>query len=390
MKRRAARKPAEPDAGGNQTTGTAAITLPDTTGRKRNGQTPPSGEFRVHAFRIGFVGALGVLAAILLGGILGQLSTVILYVVFALFLALGLDPLVSWLEKWMPRWVAILIIVALVLGVVALLVATIVPIIVQQTTLLIDNWPDVVDGIVNSPFVAWVQSVLPADFDINQQIQDGLAWLADPGHLASLGGGVLAVGAGIAGGFTGVVIVLILMLYFMASLRSMKAYAARFVPASSRGKFLELTGDITSSVGRYVMGQVSLGLANGVLSFVYLTIIGAPSPILLAFIAFLCSLVPLVGTLAGAIIISLVCLAASPITALAAIIYYLVYMQVEAYVISPRIMNKAVAVPGALVVIAAVAGGTLGGVLGALVAIPVAASLIIIVEKVLFPRQDAQ
>jgi len=134
---------------------------------------------------------------------------------------------------------------------------------------------------------------------------------------------------------------------------------------------------------------VSLASINGVLSLIFLSIIGAPFPILLAFIAFLASLVPLVGTLTGAIIITLTCLTASPATAIAAGIYYLVYMQVEAYVLSPRIMNRAVAVPGALVVIAAVAGGTLGGVLGALVAIPVAASLIIIVEKVIFPRQDA-
>jgi predicted PurR-regulated permease PerM len=84
-----------------------------------------------------------------------------------------------------------------------------------------------------------------------------------------------------------------------------------------------------------------------------------------------------------------VSLTASPETGIAAAIYYLIYMQVEAYVLSPRIMSRAVSVPGALVVIAAVAGGTLGGVLGALVAIPVAASLIIIVEKVIFPRQDA-
>jgi predicted PurR-regulated permease PerM len=168
----------------------------------------------------------------------------------------------------------------------------------------------------------------------------------------------------------------------------MKRYAARFVPASSRNGFIDVSQEITGSVGRYVIGQLSLASVNGVLSLVFLSIIGAPAPILLAFIAFLCSLVPLVGTLTGAVIISLVSLAASPVTGLAAAIYYLVYMQLEAYVLSPRIMNRAVAVPGALVVIAAVAGGTLGGVMGALVAIPVAASLIIIVEKVIFPRQD--
>ena len=347
-------------------------------------------ELKIHAFRIGFVGALGVLLAVLLGSILGQLGTVILYVALALFLALGLDPVVSWLQRRdMPRWLAILLVFVVVIGLFVGLIATIVPIVVQQTTKIVEDWDSIVDNVTNSDFVAWLNNLSGTGEAINDAIASAGDWLADPQNLGSLGGGILAVGAGIAGGFTGAVIVLILTLYFLASLDSMRRYAARFVPASSRGSYREVSEEITGSVGRYVIGQVSLAAINGVLSLIFLSIIGAPVPILLAFIAFLFSLVPLVGTLTGAIIITLVCFAASPETALAAGIYYLVYMQVEAYVLSPRIMNRAVAVPGALVVIAAVAGGTLGGVLGALVAIPIAASLIIIVEKVLFPRQDA-
>lgn len=345
-------------------------------------------EVKIRAFRIGFVGALGVLLALLLGSILGQLGTVILYVALALFLALGLDPVVSWLQRReMPRWLAILLVFVIVIGVFVGLIATIVPIVIEQTTILIQDWDDIVRNIQESDLVAWLNSLVGGDA-IQQAIEAGGDWIADPANLGNLTGGILAVGAGIAGGFTGAVIVLILTLYFLASLASMKRYSARFVPASSRSGFRAVSEEITGSVGRYVIGQVSLGALNGVLSLIFLSIIGAPAPILLAFIAFLASLVPLVGTLTGAVIISLVCLAASPLTALTAAIYYLIYMQVEAYVLSPRIMNRAVAVPGALVVIAAVAGGTLGGVLGALVAIPIAASLIIIVEKVVFPRQD--
>jgi predicted PurR-regulated permease PerM len=347
-------------------------------------------ELKIRAFRIGFVGALGVLLAVLLGSILGQLGTVILYVALALFLALGLDPVVSWLQRRdMPRWLAILLVFVVVIGLFVGLIATIVPIVVQQTTKIVEDWDSIVDNVTNSDFVAWLNNLSGTGEAINDAIASAGDWLADPQNLGSLGGGILAVGAGIAGGFTGAVIVLILTLYFLASLDSMRRYAARFVPASSRGSYREVSEEITGSVGRYVIGQVSLAAINGVLSLIFLSIIGAPVPILLAFIAFLFSLVPLVGTLTGAIIITLVCFAASPETALAAGIYYLIYMQVEAYVLSPRIMNRAVAVPGALVVIAAVAGGTLGGVLGALVAIPIAASLIIIVEKVVFPRQDA-
>ena len=346
-------------------------------------------EIRIRAFRIGFVGALGVLVAIFVAGILGQLGTVILYIALALFLALGLDPVVTWLQgKGMPRWTAILIVFAAVIGIFVGLIWTIVPIVIEQITQTVDNWPQIVEDFQNSDFVAWIGSIGGSTW-----VEDSIAaledWLGDPNNIGALTGGLLAVGAGIAGGLTGATIVLILTLYFLASIASMKRYSARFVPASSRGRFIDVAGEITGSVGRYVIGQLSLAAVNGVLSLIFLTIIGAPAPILLAFIAFLCSLVPLVGTLTGAIIISLVSLAASPETGLAAAIYYLIYMQIEAYVLSPRIMNRAVSVPGALVVIAAVAGGTLGGVLGALVAIPVAASLIIIVEKVVFPRQDA-
>ena len=106
-------------------------------------------------------------------------------------------------------------------------------------------------------------------------------------------------------------------------------------------------------------------------------------------IAFFFSIIPLVGTLTGSTIIVLICLGlGSPATAIIAAIYYLIYMQIEAYVISPRIMNRAVSVPGAVVVIAALAGGALLGLLGALVAIPVAASILIIYRQVVIPRQN--
>jgi putative heme transporter len=168
----------------------------------------------------------------------------------------------------------------------------------------------------------------------------------------------------------------------------MKRMMYRFVPASRRANFSDVTEQITGSVGRYVVGQIAEAVLNGVLSLILLWIIGAPLPLLLATIAFLGALIPLVGTLGAAIVISLICLFASPATALTAAIYYLVYMQVEAYVIAPRIMSRAVQVPGSLVVIAAVAGGTIAGILGALVALPIAASIIIVIEKVVFPQQD--
>ncbi|WP_144872611.1 AI-2E family transporter [Microbacterium sp. 1.5R] len=343
---------------------------------------------RINPFMYGLLGALGVLVALVLGGIVDQLATVLVYIGVALFLALGLDPIVTWIERKLPRPAAVAIVVAVVLLAFAGILLAIVPILVEQVTNLVKNGPKMVQDFMASDWFQNISDQFGSTFD--DAAQGVLTFIQDPSNILNISGGVFAVGAGIAGGFTGVTIVLILTLYFMASLRSMKKVSARFVPAYQRETYSGLLEDVSGAVGRYVMGQASLALINGILSLIMLSIIGAPVPALLALIAFIGSLIPLVGTLSASIINSLICLIVSPVTALLAFGYYLVYMQIEAYVLSPRIMNKAVAVPGALVVIAAVAGGALGGILGALVAIPVAASVIIIVQKVVFPTQDAK
>ncbi|MEV8339299.1 AI-2E family transporter [Leucobacter sp. NPDC077196] len=341
---------------------------------------------RINPFTFGLLGALGVLVALLIGAIIGQLGTVLVYVGVALFLSLGLDPIVSRIERKLPRAAAVAVVVGGVLLACAGILLAIVPVLVKQISNLVENAPQMVGDIVHSDWYAWLTDQLGTNFD--NAVSGALDFLQDPTNLGQIGGGIVAVGAGIAGGVTGVIIVLILTLYFMASMRAMKRLAVRFVPAYHRPRFRELLEDVSGAVGRYVIGQVSLALCNGVLSLIFLSIIDAPLPALLALIAFVGSLIPLVGTLSASIIISVVCLVSSPMTALTAGIYYLVYMQIEAYVLSPRIMSRAVAVPGSLVVIAAVGGGALGGILGALVAIPVAASVIIIVQKVVFPAQD--
>lgn len=343
---------------------------------------------RINAFKMGLLGGLGVLLAVVIGGIVTQLSTVLVYVGLALFLALGLDPLVSLIERKLPRPAAIAIVVLGAILAVAGILFAIIPLLVRQTTNLVEAIPGYVADIQSSTWYNNLEDMFGDGFQ--DAVSSALTFVQDPGNLLSIGGGIVAVGAGVASGITAVTIVTILTLYFLGSLRAMKRALYRFVPAYRRESFADVTDQVTSAVGRYVMGQVSLALVNGVLSFIYLSIIGAPLPALLALLAFIGSLIPLVGTLSASIVITALCFFNSPETALASGIWYLVYMQIEAYVLSPRIMSKAVSVPGAIVVIAAVGGGALGGVLGALVAIPIAASALIIIQKVVFPSQDAK
>jgi predicted PurR-regulated permease PerM len=348
-----------------------------------------------NAFRIGLIGTLGVGVGLLILTSIATLSTIIAYIGAALFLALGLDPAISWLERrGLARWASILIVMTGVGIIVAALVLAVVPIVVDQISQLVEDIPRIVTLVSSQEWIETLEEQFPQIQvqEISNQITTGLTdFFTNPDRLSELAGGVLQVAIAIGTGLFAVVIVFILTLYFAASLNAVKRATYQLVPASKRARFADLTEQITQSVGRYVLGQASLAAVNGVASFIFLSIIQAPFPAVLAFLAFLFSLVPLVGTLTGSIIIVLVCLIpglGSPLTALVAAIYYLVYMQIEAYLLSPRIMNRAVKVPGALVVIAALAGGSLLGILGALIAIPVAASILLIIKQVVIPRQN--
>lgn len=344
-------------------------------------------------FRLGLFAGLGVLVAIVIGSAVGSLATILTYVGAALFLALGVDPLVSWLEKhgW-KRGLAILVVLAGLLGVVTAFVFAIIPVIVEQIGKLIEAIPDIVAAIENDALRAWWNANLPW-LNYDDVAKNITAFVND--NLGQITGTAIGTVFGIASGVFGAIIVLILMLYFVGSLGSIKRGLYQLVPATKRERFIDLAEQIMDSVGRYVVGQVSMGLINGILSIIFLTILGwvLGDPIeyaaLLAFIAGLFSLVPLVGTITGSVIITLAVWAFDGFPAVLVVgIYYLVYMQVEAYVISPNVMNRAVKVPGVVVVVAALAGGTLLGILGALVAIPVAAAILLIVKQVIIPRQN--
>lgn len=346
-----------------------------------------------NAFRLGLFGGLGVLVAIVIGSGLATLATIITYVGAALFLALGIDPAVSFLQRHrFPRWAAILTVLAVILAVFAGLVLAVIPVIIDQVNTLIASIPHIVNALTTDNAVQkwWNHTLpwLPFD-DVVTNVQGFFTK-----NIATITGGVFSTVFTIASGAFGILIVLILTLYFVASLSSIKRGLYQLVPATKREKFIDIAEQISKSVGRFVLGQGALGLTNGILSFIFFTVmlligVNYKYYALFAFIAFLFSLIPLVGTITGSTIICLLVLLFNGWPdVIWPILYYLAYMQVEAYLISPNIMNRAVKVPGAVVVIAALAGGTLLGVLGALVAIPVAAAVLLIIKQVVVPRQN--
>jgi predicted PurR-regulated permease PerM len=350
---------------------------------------------KIHnAFRLGLFGGLGVIVAMAIGAAVGSLATVLTYVGAALFLALGLDPLVSFLAKhgW-PRWLAIVTVLAVLLAALVGIVFALIPVIIDQVNNLIVAIQALLPAITSGMFWTDVHRNFPW-LDV-KTVETSLNNFVGSLNVNNIGKGLLSTGLYIVSGITGAIVVFILTLYFVSSLGSIKRGLYQLVPASKRPGFIDIAEQISQAVGKYVMGQGALGLVNGILSFLFLQLIlplfGVPVhyAALLAVIALIGSLIPLVGTITASTIITLLVWAfdGTPSVFVVAI-YYIVYMGVEAYIFSPRIMKTAVSVPGVVVVIAALAGGTLLGVLGALVAIPVAASILLIIKQVVIPKQN--
>ncbi|MGV9195442.1 AI-2E family transporter [Microbacterium sp. MC2] len=340
-------------------------------------------------FVAGFFLTLGGLAAFALGMAFTDLVTIWIYIAFALFAALGLNPLVVWLEKHgvARAWGIVVVYLMFAIVIVAIL-WLVIPTVVAQVAQFFRDLPQMITDFQGTEFYLWVRDQFGDQVPV--LLDEIQRFITDPGNIAAIGGGVLQIGVSIATTVSGLIIVVVLSLYFLAALPQMKAALYRMLPARNRPMAAELTEEITSSVGGYLGGMVILAFFNAVFVFIMYTVLALPFPLLMAVVAFAITIIPLVGTVLFWGIGSVIALFADPLAALVFALAYLVYMQLEAYLLTPRVMNKTISVPGSLVVIGALVGGTLMGLLGALVAIPVTASILLIIKKVFIPKQDAK
>lgn len=333
---------------------------------------------------------LGVGAGLAVLGALAAVATVLVYVGLALFLALALEPGIrSLVSRGLPRWVAA---TAMIVGFVMLLtlfVVAVLPLAVEQVSVFGTQLVAALRDLPDQAWYIWVTGNLGA-FDLNGLLSSLTDLLADPRQLSAIAGGVLQVGTGLINGVTAVVIVTALTIYIALTLPTIVSAVLRLVPRSRRDLTGSLLTEVLDSVGRYVAGQLTLATINATFTLILTVFAGSPAPILLAVIAFIAALIPVVGTVIGSILVTLATMTVSPVAALVVGIVLLVYMQVEAYVLSPRVMSRAVAVPGVLVIVAALAGAALGGILGALVAVPVAAAGLLVINRVVIPLQEAR
>ncbi len=339
-----------------------------------------------HPFYFGFLATTGGLLALVVMRSLAAASQTFVLIIIALFLAMGLNPAVEALRnRGLTRTRAVTVIFALVIIFVGLFAWLVVPPVVSQGAELINRAPSLLDDLKHNATIASLND----HYGVVDTLQQKLKSITGDGTLiVSAFGGVIGVGKTVLSGTFASLTVLVLTLYFLFSLPTMITLGLRLVPATRRDRVSRLSNAIIARIGAFVGSQIVVSALASIFVLILAMAIGLPSPFALAMIILVCGLIPLVGHFIGCSIVTIVALTQSVSTGLITFVAYVLYVQIENYVITPKIMRKSLAVPGAVTIIAALVGSSLLGLVGALLAVPLAAAVILILEEVVFPRSD--
>jgi predicted PurR-regulated permease PerM len=339
-----------------------------------------------HPFYFGFMVTIGALLALTTLRALASASAVFILIIVSIFLAAGLNPAVLFFQnRGLKRGAAVGAVMACVLIFVAAFIAIAVPPLLDQGNQLIDNAPQLIKDLNNNAFI----NDLNIKYGVIDSLQTRVDSVIKDGQFAITAfGGVIGVGKAVVSGLVSTITILTLTLYFLASLPQVVEIGLKFVPASRRNRVSKLVNAIISRVGSFVGGQAIIAALAAMFILIMGLIIGMPYAGPLAVIVLVCGFIPLIGHFIGMTIVTLVSLTASISIAAIALASYIIYVQIENYVITPRIMKRSLSIPGLVTIIAALLGTSLLGLIGGLLAVPIAAAVLLILDEVVFPRAD--
>ena len=338
---------------------------------------------RRNPFMIGLLGGLGVILAyaIFLG--VRNATSILVLIFIAAFLAIGLNPAVSWLRRrGIRRGFAVAIVTLVLLALLIGGITALIPPLVTQTNELIKNVPDYVSQLQRSQTIR--------ELIVRYNIMEKVTSAVNAGTIGNAVGGVVGGARLIFGTIFNTLTVLVLTIYFMAAFDRLREAAYSLVPASRRSRVRLLTDEILTKVGAYMVGALAIAVLAGFSSFVLAMILGLAYPFALAVVVAVCDLIPQIGATLGAIIVSLVGFASSLTAGLVCAGFFIIYQQVENYLVYPTVMRRSVKVSDVAAVVAALLGVALFGVIGALVAIPMVAAIQLIIREVVVPSQESR
>lgn len=339
-----------------------------------------------HPFYFGFVAASGAVIAITLLRAFASASQVFVLIIISLFFAMGLNPAVLFIERrGLSRAKAVAATVSLVIGFVGVFIWIAAPLIIDQVNALITNAPQLISDLKNNSTINELNKtygiVDTFQAKVDSSIKDGK-------FVIGAFGGVLGVGKAFISGVFSILTILVLTLYFLAALPTVTKDAYRLVPASRRERVAKITDAIIFRVGAFVGGQITISFFASIFIFLLGLVLDLPYKSALALVVFVCGLIPLIGHFIGMTIVTLIALTVSPLIAAISLASYIIYVQFENYVLTPKVMKRALSIPGLVTIIAALIGTSLLGLVGGILAVPIAAAVLLILDEVVYPKAD--
>ena len=341
-------------------------------GRRFNRRSP---------FYIGLTASAGVAVTYGAVRILGSLSSVLVLIGVAFFLALGLEPAVSWfVNRKLPRWAATTLVFVVFLAMMGAFLAAAIPPLAQQASELIKQAPHYIQQAQDhSSAIGRLNDRL----HLQQRITDTIN-----GSGGSVVNDVVSAGSAVFDAVADSLIVIVLTVYFLVDMPRIRTNLYRLVPHTRRPRAILIGDEVFAKVGAYVLGNVLISVIAGAATFLWLMAFDVPYPLLLGIFVALLDLVPVVGSTIAGVVVAAVALTVSLPICIATTVFFVVFRLLEDYLLVPRIIGGAVKVPALITVVAVLIGGALLGIVGALVAIPIAAALLLLTEEVLYPRLD--
>lgn len=290
----------------------------------------------------------------------------------AIIIAESLSPIVDRMARWIPRALAVAIPYLVFFASVGVGGWLVFPMLVEEAQNLVDQGPELVNQ-----FRAWLDNADPTgDGRITELVTNGL----------QRGSGALTnIPFTVVSSVAEVILVLAMSLYWLIAKPSMRSFFISVFPASHQSHVEDVLGRLGSTIGGYVRAQLLAGVVIGLITYVGLLLIGVEYALVLAVVAGIGEVIPIVGPILSAIPAIAVALLDSPTQALIVAGFFVVLQQIESNVLQPNLVRNQADIPPLLVLFAIFVGGTVGGILGALVAIPLSGAIKVLVIHVVAP-----
>ncbi len=293
--------------------------------------------------------------------------------VVAIMLASIIDPFADWFaQKRIPRGLAVLIVYTVLLALASLIVIVLVPLVIEQSGQLIGNLSLSSASLIDS-FVQFQQR-----HQFLESLTSGLESFQQ--SLTTSARSIFTTVKGFFGGLAALLVVLVLAFYMVVEENSMRRYFMTFAPAEYKPYLVQILKKMQMKIGAWLRGQIILGLCIGLAVYVGLKLLGVPYALLLALIAGLFEIIPYVGPIVSLIPAAIIGFAVSPVLGTAVVILYLIIQQAENNILVPKIMQKVTGLSPILSIAALLIGVKVGGVVGAILAIPLATMIAVVAE----------